>query len=230
MEKTIGERRTERAEASARSFPFWCRRGGRGPRGDGGVGRGGANSRDINSVLALGGLHGGENYVPTGVAGALQHLSSLSTLVSLASLSLSLCFSSSLLIFLPVPLPLFPFLSAHPSFSIYPAAFHHSPPTQRRISLESATPARFRRNSHPLSFQLPCPAYPLAVGGRTVEEPAGGVTNQRLAIVNSTCAVKQLINKRLFTSRGPRAGRARSTLTRLPDFRYCERNNECVAR
>lgn len=27
-----------------------------------------------------------------------------------------------------------------------------------------------------------------------------GVTNQRLAIVNSTCAVKQLINKRLFTS------------------------------
>lgn len=28
----------------------------------------------------------------------------------------------------------------------------------------------------------------------------GGVTNQRLAIVNSTCAVKQLINKRLFTS------------------------------
>lgn len=43
-------------------------------------------------------------------------------------------------------------------------------------------------------------AAPPPPSPQTVEEPAGGVTNQRLAIVNSTCAVKQLINKRLFTS------------------------------
>lgn len=223
MEKTIGKRRTERAEASARSFPFRCRRGGRGP----GAGRGGANSRDINSVLALGGLHRGENYVPTGVVGALQHLSSLSTLVSLASLSLS--FSSSLLILFPVPLPLFPFLPAHPSFSIYPAAFHHS---LRRHNVASASSLPPLHDSGATLTPVPAAPsrMPLVVGGRTVEEPAGGVTNQRLAIVNSTCAVKQLINKRLFTSRGPRAGRARLALPRRPDFRFCERNNECVAR
>lgn len=48
--KRRAKRRTERAEASARSFPFRGRQGGR-------KGGGGANSRDINSVLALGGLH-----------------------------------------------------------------------------------------------------------------------------------------------------------------------------
>lgn len=50
-----------------------------------------------------------------------------------------------------------------------------------------------------------CTLPPLGEGewGREFCRATGwevGVTNQRLAIVNSTCAVKQLINKRLFTS------------------------------
>lgn len=55
------------------------------------------------------------------------------------------------------------------------------------------------RVSIPPSLFPPCPVASTNVttlGARGWE----GVTNQRLAIVNSTCAVKQLINKRLFTS------------------------------
>lgn len=120
------DERTERAEASARSFPFWGRRGGR-------KGGGGANSRDINSVLALGGLQRrklraeGEYY--------------------------------------PLPFP--------PACSSRPMSIPPLPPCLATTA-NATTLAR-------------------AKGGR-------GVTNQRLAIVNSTCAVKQLINKRLFTS------------------------------
>lgn len=48
--------------------------------------------------------------------------------------------------------------------------------------------------------QAATPAIPAQPPRRRAGLPPGGVTNQRLAIVNSTCAVKQLINKRLFTS------------------------------
>ena len=48
--------------------------------------------------------------------------------------------------------------------------------------------------------QAATPAIPAQPPRRRAGLPLGGVTNQRLAIVNSTCAVKQLINKRLFTS------------------------------
>jgi len=54
-----------------------------------------------------------------------------------------------------------------------------------------------------------------------------GVTNQRLAIVNSTCAVKQLINKRLFTScaRGVLARTQRTQRERI----FPPRDDECGA-
>lgn len=54
-----------------------------------------------------------------------------------------------------------------------------------------------------------------------------GVTNQRLAIVNSTCAVKQLINKRLFTScaRGVLARTQRTQRERI----FLPRDDECGA-
>jgi len=103
--------------------------------------KGGANSRDINSVLAPGGLQRRKlraegEYYPSPSQPALSRRRSLSP-----------------------PLPSLP----------------ASPPVLRRVSPERP-PSRARREW-------------------------GGVTNQRLAIVNSTCAVKQLINKRLFTSR-----------------------------
>lgn len=72
----------------------------------------------------------------------------------------------------------------YPSASSSSALLH---PLRGRSSVSRHPWLRFRR----------CPPPP---SPQTVEEPAGGVTNQRLAIVNSTCAVKQLINKRLFTS------------------------------
>lgn len=135
--KRRAKRRTERAEASARSFPFGGRRGGRKEGG-------GVNSRDINSVLALGGLHRrklraeGEYYPPFSVSPRDQRLS--------------------------IP-PSFPF---------------PSPPSPL---LSPSCPTVASSNATTLSAR-----------------GWGGVTNQRLAIVNSTCAVKQLINKRLFTS------------------------------
>lgn len=127
--KDEAKRRAERAEASARSFPFWGRRGGRKAGGGGG-----ANSRDINSVLAPGGLQRrklraeGEYYSR-------------------------------------IPL--------RPAF--IPPSF---PP-----SLSPSIPP-------PPPLPLPRSNHPHARRGWL-----GGVTNQRLAIVNSTCAVKQLINK-----------------------------------
>lgn len=105
---------------------------------------GGVNSRDINSVLALGGLHRrklraeGEYYPPFSVSPRDQRLS--------------------------IP-PSFPF---------------PSPPSPL---LSPSCPTVASSNATTLSAR-----------------GWGGVTNQRLAIVNSTCAVKQLINKRLFTS------------------------------
>lgn len=96
--KRRAKRRTERAEASARSFPFRGRRGGR-------KGAGGANSRDINSVLALGGLHRrklrakGEYYPPFSVSPRDQHLSIPPSVVSLPPSP------SSQPLFPPYPIP-----------------------------------------------------------------------------------------------------------------------------
>lgn len=131
--KRRAKRRTERAEASARSFPFRGRQGGR-------KGGGGANSRDINSVLALGGLH-------------RRKLRAEGESI--------------------------PFL---PAANVYPS---------------------LRRSPFlPLLPSPPPPSLTDASSNATTLDARGwgGVTNQRLAIVNSTCAVKQLINKRLFTS------------------------------
>lgn len=118
---------------------------------------GGANSRDINSVLALGGLQGRKlRWLGGGQPSSVSHPPRLS-LVS------------------PSPIP--PPPPPPPSFT--PCV---------DVAASAATPGCD-------SGAAPPPPSP-----QTVEEPAGGVTNQRLAIVNSTCAVKQLINKRLFTS------------------------------
>jgi len=79
------------------------------------------------------------------------------------------------------------------------------------------------RVSIPPSLFPPCPAASTNVttlGAQGWE----GVTNQRLAIVNSTCAVKQLINKRLFTSC------ARGVLARTQSERiFPPRDDECGA-
>lgn len=144
-EKTIGEQRHPRAH-----FRFRAVVGGR---------KGGANSRDINSVLALGGLQGRKL---RWLGGEPSPPASLILLPSLVS---------------PPPLT-------------YPSSSSSSSPLRGRSSVSRHPWLRFRRSTPP-------------------SPQTGGVTNQRLAIVNSTCAVKQLINKRLFTSC------ARSCFTRI---------------
>lgn len=121
--------------------------------------KGGANSRDINSVLALGGLQGRKL---RWLGGEPSPPASLILLPSLVS---------------PPPLT-------------YPSSSSSSSPLRGRSSVSRHPWLRFRRSTPP-------------------SPQTGGVTNQRLAIVNSTCAVKQLINKRLFTSC------ARSCFTRI---------------